>query len=249
MAVVLGVTVASCQSTKGIAHFPAVREYGPRSTAPLLVASAEQAEPVLPAAVSNEAPAAQTIDRPQAPVPTMAEIKPLEAPADTLKKVLLPTPSSKPDPATTGVNVVGGVLTAGGLAVVIASANADTGGEWPGLAKAMGGFLGLMLMIAGVALLFFQGKNGRLRRLREERRAARRALISPTAAPEATSDAPTEEKTATKSIGQRSKVGLSLIIAAGILLLLSLLPVGLFFISLPIAFILLLVGVILMLAG
>jgi hypothetical protein len=249
MALVVGFVVASCQSTKSIVRLPAVREYGQRPAPPQLVASAEQSSaPVLAATLPDKGPTTQANDPQAAPRLAPTDSQPSEVPADTLKKPLPPTLTGKPDPTTTVVNVVGGVATAAGLGLIIAAANADTGGEWGGLADAIGGFTGLMLMIGGVALLFFQGKNGRLRKLREARRAARRAII----APETEQGAPAldqENAIPAERTRHRSKTGLNMIVAAGILALLSLLPLWSFILFLPAAFILLLVGVGFMLAG
>ncbi|WP_324678483.1 hypothetical protein [Hymenobacter sp. GOD-10R] len=246
MTLVLGFVVTSCQSTKSVVRLPAVREYGQRPGPPQLVASAEQSTPGLAAALPDETTTAPASDQWLVPRLLPASHKPLKAPVDTVRKPLL-LPVGKPDPTTTVVNVAGGVTTAAGLGIMIAAANAETGGEWGGLANAIGGFMGLMLMIAGVALLFFQGKNGRLRRLREARKAARRAIVAP--ATEQGAPALNQQDTIpAEHMRHRSKTGLSMIVAAGILVLLSFLPVG-FFLLLPAALILFFVGLGFMIAG
>ncbi|WP_188815671.1 hypothetical protein [Hymenobacter cavernae] len=245
----LVLVVAGCQSTRSIATFPKVREYGRHST-PLPMDSVNNAEPILTAAlpgIENLAlvqPKKRSVNLGSALVaPTLT---PLKLPADTLKKAVPPTVSGKPDPATTVVNVIGGAMAVTGVGVMIASSNADTGGEWGGLADAIGGFMGLILTIAGVTLLFFQGKNGRLRRLREARRAARNPVTPGTEQGLAT---PPDVTKPTTTRRQRSRAGGHLVIAAGLLALLSLFAGFLIIILLPASLILLLLGLSLMIAG
>jgi len=245
----LSLFAASCQSPRAVALFPAVREYGRAVVLPPSTTASAHSEPVLTAVLPESTAAISSLSDEQLARPSSSVSRPEPLPADTtLKKKEAIILSSKADPTTTVVNAVGGVMTAAGVAVMVVSANAKTGGEWGGLADFMSGFMGFMLALAGVALLFFQGKNGRLRRLREARRAARLAIVSPASAPD-TPQVVTAVVAEPKS--HRRKTGLKLVITSGVLLLLSFLPIA--FLPLILGFvlapILLIIGLVFMLAG
>lgn len=143
--------------------------------------------------------------------------------------------ASIPDPATTTVNVIGGTLVAAGLVTLVVNADSDSGSgtDWGGI------FLGLIALSAipvGVALLLYQGKNGRQRLKREARRQARRGN------PPASAETPTSATSGPSNRPLR-KIGIGLLIGGAVLLaagtLLS--PYGLLFFGLP--------GLVLMISG
>ena len=229
-----------------------MHEYGQQRAASTASGSARQDEPILTAALPTEAATEQfqRQEKPMRPVATLTP-RPTQFSPDTTQKKAAPLIlNTKPDPATTAVNIVGGVMTAAGLGIMIASASADTGGEWGGLGDFLGGLMGFILAMAGVALLFFQGKNGRRRRLKEERKAARKAVVARASgdvpveriAPPLDQPAPTPEP-----VSSRKKTGITLIVIAGVLALLSVLPFVI--LLLPIALILLIVWLAFLLAG
>lgn len=79
----------------------------------------------------------------------------------------------KPDRNTTIVNVTGVVVAGIGVVrLVQAGQSANSGTPWGGLGGLIIGVTGLIALLVGIALLFAQGKNGRVRRLREDRRRA-----------------------------------------------------------------------------
>lgn len=79
----------------------------------------------------------------------------------------------KPDPGTTAVNIVGAIITGWGISKVVRAASSDASGPWSGVGNLIGVVTGVLIITGGIALLFFQGKNGRVRRMREDRRRAR----------------------------------------------------------------------------
>ena len=79
----------------------------------------------------------------------------------------------KPDRNTTIVNVTGAVVASIGVVrLVQAGKSANSSTPWGGLGGLIIGTTGLIALLVGIALLFAQGKNGRVRRLREDRRRA-----------------------------------------------------------------------------
>jgi len=145
------------------------------------------------------------------------------------------TDTSVPDPATTTVNVIGGTLVAAGLVTLVVNSDSDSGSgtDWGRI------FLGLIALSAipvGVALLLYQGKNGRQRLKREARRQARKGTTPAT---------PETPASATSGPSNRPlrKVGIGILIGGAILLAVGALlaPYGLLFFGLP--------GLILLISG
>jgi hypothetical protein len=246
------VILSSCQSSRLAVFRPDVSAYhSPASLRPAPVAVAEP--PLL------EANSHGSHERAQAPLRMLAhEQKEPATPAaqpvaaigtapDTLygrpvgkgwpQAASSPVDSSVPDPATFTVNMVGGALVAAGLITLAANSgsDSDTGTDWDGL------FLGLVALAAipvGVALLFYQGVNGRQRLKRAARQQARKdaapaVATNPTTVASGTSNRPLLK------IGIGVLIGGALLLAVGALLA----PYGLLFFGLP-GFILLISGLI-----
>ncbi len=208
--------LTGCQSTRPVpfSFTPPATDYYRRQPAPAgAIAGAELAQLTasLPDSAAGMMPARQPVYRavfsPQVPpsprvLPNPAAILPDTA----IGRLPQPLPIDKPDPLTTAVNVGGAVSLLGGVALIVAAANNDNGG-FSGLGQVL---LALPLLAIGVPLLLFQGKNGRRRKRREARLAARQPSAAP--APKTTAaNRPLE------------KLGLGMMIASGLLLLLGLL--------------------------
>jgi len=79
----------------------------------------------------------------------------------------------KSDLPTTIVNLIGAISFGVGTGLFIHRASAEPSNTpWGGIGDGLLLIQSIIMIIVGVALLFFQGKNGRMRRLREERRLA-----------------------------------------------------------------------------
>ncbi|SDX93285.1 hypothetical protein [Hymenobacter psychrophilus] len=144
-------------------------------------------------------------------------------PDTVTERLSQPLPAGKPDPLTTVVNVSGAVSLLAGVGLIAAGAYNDKGGL-SGLGYVL---FALPLLVIGVPLLLFQGKNGRQRKRHEARVAARQ----PTAVPATNSPA------ANRPL---KRLGVSMMLATGLLLLLGLLggPGGVAlatFVGLPLA--------------
>ncbi|UOQ65260.1 hypothetical protein [Hymenobacter volaticus] len=243
--------LSSCQSARFIV--PDANEYGVQAIQ-RPTASTDQTQPVLLAVLSkkesSESP--QLSMQHQKPIAALPVGRlPMLSPDTSLNKTLPLVLSGKSDPKTTIVNSIGGAVTATGLGFIIARASADTPQtEWGGISKAMGVLGALLVVLVGVALLFFQGKNGRLRRLREARQAAKNPVVMPLS--EDSSKLYSSMRSAEHRV-HRSKSGLQLLgyitMYSGILILaLSLLggpPIG----FLLAGVITILLGLILLVAG
>ncbi|RSK45683.1 hypothetical protein [Hymenobacter perfusus] len=145
------------------------------------------------------------------------------------------TDASVPDPATTTVNVIGGTLVAAGLVTLVVNSDSDSGSgtDWGGIFLVL---IALSAIPVGVALLLYQGKNGRQRLKREARRQARKGTTPATAeTPASATSGPSNRPL--RKIGIGLLIGGAVLLAAGALLS----PYGLLFFGLP--------GLILLISG
>ncbi|WP_019947032.1 hypothetical protein [Hymenobacter aerophilus] len=217
-----------CQSARFSAVLPRVDEYGAAraqpGAAPQLFAE-PAAEPVLSASLPGSG--LSGVDSQKPPVSELLVSKSLSGqaapviavPDTALQRRLQPAPKLPADPATTAVNIVGGVTVAVGLGAMITN-GFDGKPDEPSLAPESSILVGLGLLVVGLGLLFFQGKNGRLRKLRE----AREAAVAPTAAAMRSQNFKT---------GLR-KTGRVILIVGGALLLLGVaVPYGIYLLGLP----------------
>ncbi|MBT2557339.1 hypothetical protein J7E24_06050 [Hymenobacter sp. ISL-91] len=219
--------LAGCQSARFSPTLPRVSEYGTVHSQPA-VAPQLCAKPVDEPVLSAALPVSNPVDgdRQEAhPLPSVAnkswrvQATPLLAAPDTLLTPPPQQPKFPTDPSTTAVNIVGGVTVAAGLGVMITK-GFDGRPDAPSLAPESSILVGLGLMVVGVALLCFQGKNGRMRKLRE----AREAAVAPTAAAMRSQNFKT---------GLR-KTGRVILIVGGALLLLGVaVPYGIYLLGLP----------------
>ncbi|MBT9391621.1 hypothetical protein KLP40_00485 [Hymenobacter sp. NST-14] len=233
----IGLSLVACQSARLPTVLPESTGYG-RATISLPANDSAVAPPELSASlpVSNAEPplrltppaSPRLVAAPVAPRPTLTA-----APDTALERLLRPDPVAKPDAVTTVVNVTGALSLLGGIGLLIAAANNDNGG-YGGLGQLL---LALPLLAIGIPLLFFQGKNGRLRKRREARIAAEHPGTKPAPSPE-------------EANRPLHRLGLGMIIGGGLLLVLGL--VGGFgglllavFLGVPLA----VVGAILLIAG
>ncbi|RSK47712.1 hypothetical protein [Hymenobacter rigui] len=142
------------------------------------------------------------------------------------------------DKATTIVNAMGGVISAAGIGFLIAGATSEPPKtEYGGLRNLVLGFYGLVLLGLGIPLLFFQGKNGRLRQLRQARKAAE--APAPGASPAV------DQKPANK----RSTGGLVLVLLGALCMSSLVIPSFLAFLLVPIGLICLVIGLVSILLG
>ncbi|MBB4600360.1 hypothetical protein HNQ93_000160 [Hymenobacter luteus] len=177
-----GLLAVGCQSARVPAVLPAVQEYGhqpafragPATTTPI-------AEPPQLLADASAATSAPARSRKLPPAPPLKPIRPADAqrrpPVAAPDTVLVraTAQTTGPDPETSRVNMLGGLFTAGGLITFLAA----SGDSSPGWDSLLLGLAGLALIPVGIALLLYQGKNGRLRLRRQARREARRAAKNP----------------------------------------------------------------------
>ena len=234
----IGLLLIGCQSARVPTLLPESTGYGrvttatpasrlpdaapPELSASLSASEAEPTTPITPTARPKLAPA------PVVPLPTLTA-----APDTALERLLRPDPVIKPDPLTSGVNVLGALSTIGGLGFLFAAFNYD-GSGFLGLAFLL---YSLPLLAIGIPLLLFQGKNGRRRKHREARAAAKHPGTEPAHKSE---DANRPLK----------RLGLGMLIAGGLVLLLGLMggiggAILVSFLGLPIA----VIGAILLIAG
>ncbi|MBC6696641.1 hypothetical protein [Hymenobacter sp. BT190] len=241
--------LGNCQSQQAFLFRPTAKMYSS--------VTADVREPLVPTPKPNAAPAPEltaalpkqpawdkTRNGYEQPSPRLLPPAPQVLTPDTaVKAAASPISYSKPDPATTVVNSIGGAITAVGLGVAIANSGEAPQTEWGGLGQAIGILGGLILALLGLGLLFFQGKNGRLRRLRESRKAA----LLP--APDQSPNLAPESASPNNRASQKQKTGFRLMIAGGVLGLLGLLVSGYFLFLLPVAVIVLLVGAVMSIIG
>lgn len=238
---ILTAGLASCQSARFAV--PATEAYRPtvrsRQAAPVTASP-----PALLAALPKPTSKAETEDVYAKQLPNIASTTPqILAPDTVLKPTVTPAVSGKPDPTTTVVNIAGAVITAAGLGVIIANSGEAPHTEWGGLSQSISILGGIIMALFGLVLLFFQGKNGRMRRLREARKAA--ASPTPGQSPAVTPD-PVKPSSQTS---HKQKTGLRLMVAGGIMGLLGYLASGPFLLLLPVAAVLLLIGSIVSITG
>ncbi|NVO83900.1 hypothetical protein [Hymenobacter terrestris] len=234
--------LAGCQSARFAPTFPRGSEYSvarsqPVEVPPLPVKPAN--EPVLSAALPG--PELGKADIQQLAVSELVVSKPLSGqvapviavPDTTLKRLLRPEPKLRADPLTTVINVAGAAAVVGGAGFAIAGAINNSSGYYP-LAQVIAG---IALLAVGIPLLFLQGKNGRRRLLREERK----RNAAPVGAPAPKTDAANEPL---------QKLGLGMGIVAGVMLLLGALAGGFSFaLALIIGLPLVIVGLLLFVVG
>jgi hypothetical protein len=241
--------LGSCQSQQAFLFRPAatVRATATSVTREPLEPSAEPTAvpaPELTAALPKQPVWDETRNGYEQPLPRLVAPAPQVLTPDTAAKAKVsPIPYGKADPATTVVNSIGGAMTAVGLGVVIANSGEAPQTEWGGLGQGIGLLGGFILALLGLGLLFFQGKNGRLRRLRESRKAA--SLPAPDQSPNL---AP-EPASPSNRASQKQKSGLRVMIIGGILGLAGFLVSGYFLLLLPVAVIMLLVGAVMSIVG
>lgn len=145
------------------------------------------------------------------------------------------TDGSIPDPATTTVNVIGGALVAAGITTLVVNSDSESGSDtyWGKLFLSL---VALALIPVGVALLLYQGVNGRQRLKREARRQARKGT------PAATTATPVPAVSGPSNRPLR-KTGIGILLSGAVLLAVGALlaPYGLLFFGLP--------GIILLISG
>lgn len=177
-----GLLLVGCQSARVPALLPTVQEYGRNSNyQPASPASQATEPPQLLADASAATPAPESSRR----LPAARQLKPIR-PANTQVRQPIAAPdtavvraaaqTTEPDPETSRVNIMGGVITSAGLITLLAASQSESSSSWNNLFL---GLIALALIPVGVALLFYQGKNGRLRLRRQARREARRAAKAP----------------------------------------------------------------------
>ncbi|QJX45767.1 hypothetical protein HMJ29_01985 [Hymenobacter taeanensis] len=144
----------------------------------------------------------------------------------------------KVDPATTIVNAVGGAVALTGAVLMIDGALSDPPQtEWGGLTHAIQGIAGFFLFGLGIALVFFQGKNGRHRLLKQ----ALKTGVMPDSLP-STMPVAVQPETTIPAVKQRNRsrrrVGISLL-GTGVLLAIVSLSINFAFIltAIPVAII------------
>ncbi|WP_157530422.1 hypothetical protein [Hymenobacter norwichensis] len=230
----LALLAIGCQSTRISTILPATETYRSdiaiRTSVPVT-----PTPPILIAALPTEIAREETKNIYLRPASTSLSLVP-----DTTDRASKTAISGKADPTTTVVNSIGGAIAAVGIGVVIANSGEAPKTEWGGLGQLILFLGGLIMALLGLGLLFFQGKNGRLRRLRE----ARKAAALPSAQTSGQTIVP-ESINPDARVGQKPKTGFCLMIIGGIMGLLGFLISGYFLLLLPVAVIVLLVGAVL----
>ncbi|SDX93230.1 hypothetical protein [Hymenobacter psychrophilus] len=166
--------LAGCQSARFVPTLPRVSEYGAARTQP---ADAPQ----LPAKPADELVLSAALPGPESGNGATQEtrllslggnnaryvqVAPLFAAPDTALNKLLPLPPVRPaDSFTTAVNVVGGIVVAGGIGSGVAAFNSDKDLS-AGLSRLL---IGVVLLVVGATMLFFRGKNSRRRQAQKNR--------------------------------------------------------------------------------
>ncbi|SNR40494.1 hypothetical protein [Hymenobacter mucosus] len=241
------ILVGGCQTTRVSAFLPTAQEYGRPLSLKSSASAASIAElPELMADASSDT-STTAYQRQLLPVTYTRAIPlaeahpkaPLVSP-DTVVSRTIPQPTG-PDPHTSKVNMLGGLLTFTGLIALLAAVWSEA--SWGSIHLGLGA---LALIPVGVALLLYQGKNGRLRLRRQARREARR----PTKVPDANTGVPAATPPV-KGNPHLRKVGSVLLILSAILLLIGALlgtVYSLFFFGLP-AIIIGLLGLIVVVAS
>lgn len=205
--------LSGCQSTRFAPTFPRANEYGvvlSQQSNKQQYTVAAVTGPVMSAALPGPDVAAGTSPQPRMPLLIVSKSLPVQtsprlaAPDTTLNRLLQPPSKLPADPLTTVVNAVGAAAALGGAGLAIAGASNNSSGYYP-LVQIITGFA---LLAVGIPLLFFQGKNGRRRLIREDRK--RNAVAG---------DVPVPKTDAANKPLQ--KLGLGMGIAAGIVLLLG----------------------------
>ncbi|RPD50315.1 hypothetical protein DNI29_05830 [Hymenobacter sediminis] len=158
--------------------------------------------------------------------------RPATLPDTTVARATPPAPG--PDRETTTVNLIGGALSLTGIIGALVAFNSEFSSEWVNLSLLL---VAIALFPVGVALMLYQGKNGRLRLRRQARRKARRAARNPQGS---------EPKEEAPPVGRKSrliKIGAVVFIAGALLTAAAYLLGGyaIFFFGLP--------GIVLALSG
>lgn len=210
------VLLVGCQSARVPALLPVVQEYGRQPVSqvvpPAAVAATEPPQLLADASAATSAP---ELPHRLRPVIQPLQITPVDVPLprpaatpDTTRTRTDPQ-ASKPDPETTTVNLIGGALSLTGIVGTLVAFNSEFSSGWTNIALLL---VAVTLFPVGIALLLYQGENGRLRLRRQARREARRAAKNP-AGSELKPDAPPVKK---KS--RLGKIGVILLLAGAALL-------------------------------
>ena len=175
----LGAALSSgCQSSRVATRVPATHPYESVASAPAAGAEAAPGA-ALPAFAANDAEPTPAVEsgkaRLSASRPAIVPFPLATAPDTAVSRS--GKLAGRPDPFTTGVNVVGAVGTVAG--VVMATSVLNHPNDYPGYSAYPWVILAITLFLTGIALMLFQGKNGRHRLRREARREARRNARHP----------------------------------------------------------------------
>ncbi|RSK24313.1 hypothetical protein [Hymenobacter metallilatus] len=239
--------LSACQSARLPLFLPAVQHQALQVVAPPHSnTAAAKPEPVSSRAKSIRVPAPRkpanlladtsrtAAKKPKKPLPTL-----VISGTDTLVgypvNSKLPSGGVPPDPATTAINVAGGATILGSLVTlaVLSDREERSGTDWSGLMLSLMAFT---ILPVGVAMLFFQGPNGRQRAKREARRKGS-AIAAPTNA------TPSDKQLSNPPL---RKLGIGILLAGALLMLGGALlgAYGLLFFGLP-GLVLLLIGLVL----
>ncbi|MET4106477.1 hypothetical protein [Hymenobacter sp. UYP22] len=266
LGILLGILwLTSCRSTQIPAFFPAAQQYQPHLVLPSRAESEALSRPsaaVRPA--SSRKPVAGSLLRKSVATAADTSRRPAKKPkgnqptlvitgTDTLvgypvtgripSTITSDTSVIPSDPETTFVNVIGGVLTATGLISLAVSTDnkSGTSSSWENLYL---GIVALTLVPIGIALLLYQGKNGRLRLKREARRQARADAQAPHVAAGTTSSSKKAKRHPLRKLAAILLIAGALLLVGGLLTA----PYGMLFFGLP-GTTALLIGLILMVAS
>lgn len=215
--------LSSCQSAR-TAVVPAGT--GAYNTPPPPIASAPAS--VLTAELPTETAPTAT---PQAKLGGVARPTPsVAAPPDTLLRPPSLT-DFKPDVPTTVINVVGAAVAVTGVAMMIeGTTSGPPQTEWGGLSRAIQAISGCVLLGVGVGLVFFQGRNGRHRLLKQALKTG--SIPPPTAPTPGPSQSAAQDPVTVQRRSRRRKAGGFLMLSglvltiAGLLLSVVLIPIG-----------------------
>ncbi|WP_139920054.1 hypothetical protein [Hymenobacter sp. DG01] len=172
-----GLLLVGCQSARVPALLPAVQEYGQSLNHQLISPASQATEPPQLLADASAATPSQERSRRLPPAVQIKLAKPVNIPSKQIitapDTAVTPTvaQASKPDPETTTVNLIGGAISLSAIIGALVAFNAEFSSGWTNIGLLL---ISIALFPVGIALLLYQGENGRLRLRRQARRKERR---------------------------------------------------------------------------